>query len=71
MSKTTPDFDTFVGTLVRSFECSGGRSSPSPPPCMSLSELSIRLIQTLDMVALKEPNHSKVEQYLYACALDL
>jgi hypothetical protein len=44
---------------------------PLSPPCMSLSELSIRLIQTLEMVALKEPNHSKVEQYLYACALDL
>ena len=44
---------------------------PLSPSCMSLSELSIRLIQTLDIVALKEPNHSKVDRYLYACALDL
>ena len=44
---------------------------PFSPSCMSLSELSIRLIQTLEMVALKQPNHSKAEQYLYACALDL
>ena len=41
VSKKAASFDTFVSTLVRFWRCSERRSSPSPPPCMSLSELLI------------------------------
>ena len=49
------------------------REAVIPPlhPYMSLWGLAIRLIQTLEMVVLKEPNHSNLDLFLCTCALDL